>query len=152
MDRSIDRILTDLKAEYEALDSATESADSEPASQPHGYSVPSYPPAKLPSQPIQALPESGSKSRSKPSAKPSDQTGDMQFILQELRDSYAAEDQALAIASRQQWTAEAQTWLEHLDLNSFDAYWFEVFAKPYPSRLEAAIAYLQGMDQLEQQS
>lgn len=38
---------------------------------------------------------------------------------------------------------EAVTWLENLDPFSSEGLWFERFAQGYPSKLEAAIEYLQ---------
>ena len=37
----------------------------------------------------------------------------------------------------------AQDWLEKLDILSTEGIWFEKFAEGYPSKLEAAIEYLQ---------
>jgi hypothetical protein len=50
---------------------------------------------------------------------------------------------------KQIWTKKAQSWLKTLTPDSFEADWFEVYAQSYPSRLEAAISYLQGMAKLE---
>lgn len=42
-------------------------------------------------------------------------------------------------------TAKAQKWLKNLDPYSDEGFWFEQFALSYPSRLEAAIEYLLGL-------
>lgn len=59
----------------------------------------------------------------------------------------ALEQQQQAEAQRQrqqqeQRTKKAQAWLQQLTPLSGEALWFEEFVKHYPSRLEAAIAYL----------
>ncbi|HYW22062.1 MAG TPA: hypothetical protein VE956_22675 [Nodularia sp. (in: cyanobacteria)] len=51
-----------------------------------------------------------------------------------------AEIKAQEIAALQR---EAQAWLKKLDPFSSEGLWFESFAESYPSKLEAAIEYLQ---------
>ena len=41
----------------------------------------------------------------------------------------------------------AETWLNDLDPNSDEGFWFESFAINYPSKLEAALDYLDAMEQ-----
>lgn len=43
---------------------------------------------------------------------------------------------------QKQLTNQAKQWLEQLSIESDEGFWFEQFAQSYPSRLEAAIAYL----------
>lgn len=46
---------------------------------------------------------------------------------------------------RQALTKEAQEWLKKLNIRSEEGLWFEEFAYDYPSKLEAAIDYLQAL-------
>ncbi len=46
---------------------------------------------------------------------------------------------------RQALTKEAQEWLKKLNIRSAEGLWFEEFAYDYPSKLEAAIDYLQAL-------
>lgn len=46
---------------------------------------------------------------------------------------------------RKQLTHQAEIWLKNLDPYSDEGFWFEQFASSYPSKLEAAIEYLQAL-------
>jgi hypothetical protein len=46
---------------------------------------------------------------------------------------------------REALTQEATEWLKNLNLRSDEGLWFEEFAYSYPSKLEAAIDYLQAL-------
>lgn len=46
---------------------------------------------------------------------------------------------------REALTQEATEWLKNLNLRSEEGLWFEEFAYSYPSKLEAAIDYLQAL-------
>ncbi len=41
---------------------------------------------------------------------------------------------------------EAKSWLKNLDPLSSEGLWFERFAEGYPSKLDAAVEYLQSME------
>jgi len=41
---------------------------------------------------------------------------------------------------------KAETWLKELDPNSDEGFWFESFAVNYPSKLDAALEYLDAMN------
>jgi len=46
---------------------------------------------------------------------------------------------------KKQLTRQAEIWLKNLDPYSDEGFWFEQFASSYPSKLEAAIEYLQAL-------
>lgn len=55
-----------------------------------------------------------------------------------LRDAVAELDRETSARDR----VEARSFLAHLDPNSQEAMWFEALAEKYPSRIDAAVAYL----------
>ncbi|MBD2254188.1 salt stress protein, Slr1339 family [Nostoc parmelioides] len=85
----------------------------------------------------------------------------MDNLLAEVQADIAAEDAAEELRKQQELEQErlrqeqikakqrealkqqAQNWLEKLDPFSPEGLWFERFAESYPSKLEAAIEYLQ---------
>lgn len=52
---------------------------------------------------------------------------------------------------RQALVNSANTWLKHLDPQSKEGLWFEEFACHYPSRLEAAIEYLEALQEVDRE-
>jgi hypothetical protein len=52
---------------------------------------------------------------------------------------------------RQLLTKQAEEWLKNLDLRSAEGLWFEEFAYTYASKLEAAIDYLQALQESTKQ-
>ena len=55
----------------------------------------------------------------------------------------------LDIQTRRQKVRQAQVWLKNLDKNSDERYWFDQFAFKYSSRIDAAIDYLQVVDEFD---
>jgi DNA helicase IV len=129
----LDKLLADLKAEY---------VEGKPAqSQP---------------QPTVAKPMV-----SQPKAKSSSL---LDSLLDEVKAQYEEEDKAEQLRRQQQLQEQekrqqqlkaqkleelqkkAQAWLEELDAFSPEGLWFERFAEGYPSKLEAAVEYLQGLE------
>lgn len=126
---ALDKLLSQIKAEYEN--------------------------EQAPQQPPQA---NVFKSFSPPEPKSS---SIMDNILAEVQADFAAHDAALELRKRQEIEQEklqqeqrkakqrealkqqAQNWLDKLDPFSSEGLWFERFAESYPSKLEAAIEYLQ---------
>lgn len=75
-------------------------------------------------------------------------------ILSQVKASYKQQDQERSQLKQQQLQAEqlkqietlklrAKTWLKQLDPLSTEGLWFERFAEGYPTKLAAAINYLQ---------
>ncbi len=89
-------------------------------------------------------------------------TDPIEELLAELKAHYTERDRAEARQQQEQRAIErrqqdelrsqqrsaaaqrAQTWLQQLQPHSGEAIWFEEFAARYPSRLDAAIDYLDG--------
>ncbi|GAX38090.1 salt stress protein, Slr1339 family [Nodularia sp. NIES-3585] len=82
-------------------------------------------------------------------------------LLAEVRADFAAQDEVVELKKQQELEqekirqaqlktqklealkVEAEAWLKKLDRFSSEGLWFEKFAETYPSKLEAAIEYLQ---------
>jgi len=63
---------------------------------------------------------------------------------QQLREEQLLKEQRRK-REREALTQEATEWLKNLNLRSEEGLWFEEFAYSYPSKLEAAIDYLQAL-------
>lgn len=55
----------------------------------------------------------------------------------------ALKQEQIRQAKQEQLRGQAQEWLKSLDPLSDEGFWFEQFAEKYPTRLDAAIAYLE---------
>ncbi|MGB3263248.1 MAG: hypothetical protein WBA89_04760 [Microcoleus sp.] len=55
----------------------------------------------------------------------------------------------LDVQTRRQKVRQAQVWLKKLDKNSDERYWFDQFAFKYSSRIDAAIDYLQAVNEFD---
>ncbi|TAG60379.1 MAG: hypothetical protein EAZ28_07570 [Oscillatoriales cyanobacterium] len=165
---SIDRLLAELRAEYQASQKKREVASG---------------------QPVEAQP------LSQPAAVPSNQTfktadikysGTFDKDLAEIKAEYEAQNKAQEVAAQQplqplheaenkpqevtalapqpaekivqseldvqthrQKVRQAQVWLKNLDKNSDERYWFDQFAFKYSSRIDAAIDYLQAVNEFD---
>ena len=60
----------------------------------------------------------------------------------ELLKQEAIEQEQIRKQKQARLTKQATEWLKNLDSLSDEGFWFEQFAEKYPTRLEAAIAYL----------
>ncbi len=115
-------------------------------------------------QPNQQLPITSASAAASPNTAPeSVQYPPRQdsFMLEQLKAKYRAEDAAIAKQQKQQaaqqheqvaqqrqaLTQAAQQWLKQVDIRSEEGLWFEEFAYNYDSRLEAAIEYLEALEQ-----
>ncbi len=126
---SLDKLLDELKAEYDQTKPA--------ASQPQKNSAKPFTP-----QPPKSL-------------------SLVDSLLAEVGADFAAQDEVEEFKKQQELAqeknrqaqikaqqiaalkVEAETWLKKLDPFSSEGLWFERFAESYPSKLEAAIEYLQ---------
>lgn len=129
-DRTIDSLLAQVENEYRAVPSQ----QSSPSQQP------------LPAQ-----------------SRPLGLKGNLDNLLNEVKSDLEERDRVEELKRQQQEQEEAlrreqlkrqqyevlekqaQKWLKALDPYSDEGFWFEQFAQNYPSKLEAAIAYLQAM-------
>ena len=55
----------------------------------------------------------------------------------------------LDVQTHRQKVRQAQVWLKKLDKNSDERYWFDQFAFKYASRIDAAIDYLQAVNEFD---
>jgi hypothetical protein len=85
-------------------------------------------------------------------------------LLSDIKADFEAEERILQLQRQQELEAqrvrieelkqkqceglkqEAKVWLEQLEPLSPEGIWFESFASSYPSQLDAAVEYLQGLD------
>ncbi len=134
---SIDDLLAELKAEYQP---------EKPPALPKQPQKPVIPP--IPTVPVKT-------SADKPS-----QTD---FLLQQIKAEYEQQEkleklkkqeevkqeqikqQQILAQQKEAFTKQAEEWLKKLDTLSEEGLWFEEFAYKYPSKLEAAIDYLQAL-------
>jgi ribosomal protein L18 len=170
---SLDRLLAELKAEYQESKKKSAELKSQPA-------MPTEPPSPAASVP------------STPTIKTVNQTLDSSVVdtdLAQIKAEYEAKDRAQAVAKQSQLKAEyekpntenqsqaiakqsqplaekvvekqshvqthrekvrqAQVWLKNLDKNSDERFWFDQFAFKYSSRIDAAIDYLQAVNEFD---
>jgi hypothetical protein len=147
---NIDKLLAELQAEY--TEKKTEAKQPNPhATKP----VISSTPQPVPLPPLNLTPVQSSLS----SASKSDSLLDN--LLDVVKSDFAAFDAAEELKKQQELEQEkirqaklkeqqleavkkqAKDWLNQLDPLSQEGLWFEGFAQSYPSKLEAAIEYLQ---------
>jgi hypothetical protein len=166
---SIDRLLAELKAEYQASQKQAELKSQPP--------VPAQPPLQ------------SSAVRSNQTFKTSDQNlyaSALDSDLAQIKAEYEAQNTAQEVAAQEplkphyeaentaqevtaieplpaekiaqpefdvqthrQKVRQAQVWLKNLDKNSDERYWFDQFAFKYSSRIDAAIDYLQAVNEFD---
>ena len=166
---SIDRLLAELKAEYQASQKNAE-LKSQPAVQ---ESQAPLPPAVLRSNEgfkisdlnsyagamdkdlaqIKAEYEAQNKTQEVPSSKPIKAEDEVQNKAQEVisLEQRPAEKVIvqLEVQTHRQKVRQAQVWLKKLDKNSDERFWFDQFAFKYSSRIDAAIDYLQAVNEFD---
>jgi hypothetical protein len=148
---SINRLLAELKAEYQASQKQADDLKSQPPVQAQA-------PLKQPAVP------------SNPTFKTSEinlYAGALDKDLAQIKAEYEAQNKVQEVASLEPQPAEkvaapqldvethrqkvrqAQVWLKKLDKNSDEGYWFDQFAFKYSSRIDAAIDYLQAVNEFD---
>ncbi|MEG3954293.1 salt stress protein, Slr1339 family [Microcoleus sp. herbarium2] len=168
---SIDRLLAELKAEYQASRKQADDLKSQPLVQAQAP----LKPAAVPSNPtfktseinlyagaldkdlaqIKAEYEAQNKAQEVASLEPLKAEYKAQNKVQEvasLEPQPAAEKVAapqLDVETHRQKVRQAQVWLKKLDKNSDEGYWFDQFAFKYSSRIDAAIDYLQAVNEFD---
>jgi hypothetical protein len=140
----IDKLLKDLKQEYSENQQKTQPPNP-PSIKPNS----SNPSLSLSSTGITPSQKSISKSNSGvdkllDDVKADFQQQDLAEELQRQEETEAEKNRQEKIKLKQKQTLEkqAKTWLEQLEPLSQEGLWFEKFAEGYPSKLEAAIAYI----------
>ncbi|PAX52730.1 salt stress protein, Slr1339 family [Brunnivagina elsteri] len=134
----IDKLLKDLKQEYSENKPKTQ--------QPNPLSVK---PNSFSTSNSSKTPQSNSGvDKLLDDVKADFQQKDLAKELQRQEEIEAENKRQEEIKLKQKQTLEkqAKTWLEQLEPLSQEGLWFEKFAEGYPSNLEAAIEYLQGLE------
>ena len=167
---SIDRLLAELKAEYQASQKNAE-LKSQPAVQEAQAPLP---PAVLRSNEafkradlnlyagamdkdlaqIKAEYEAQNKTQEVASPKPIKVEDEVQNKTQEAasleqRPPAKVAEPQLDVQTHKQKVRQAQVWLKKLDKTSDERYWFDQFAFKYASRIDAAIDYLQAVNEFD---
>jgi len=164
---SIDRLLAELKAEYQASQKNAElkSQQQVQAQAQAPLEVPSNPTFKTLDlnlyagamdkdlAQIKAEYEAQNKTQEVPSSKPIKAEDEVQNKAQEVisLEQRPAEKVIvqLEVQTHRQKVRQAQVWLKKLDKTSDERYWFDQFAFKYSSRIDAAIDYLQAVNEFD---
>ncbi|MEG4816209.1 salt stress protein, Slr1339 family [Microcoleus sp. K5-D4] len=159
---SIERLLGELKAEYQASQKIAELKSQAPAQ----AQTPSNATFKTSDINLYASPldkdlaqikaeyESQNKAQEVASLQPLKAEHETQNKAQEVASlqpqpaEKVAEPQ-LDVQTHRQKVRQAQVWLKKLDKNSDEGYWFDQFAFKYSSRIDAAIDYLQAVNEFD---
>ncbi|MBC6434597.1 hypothetical protein FM036_30330 [Nostoc sp. HG1] len=166
---SFDRLLAELKAEYQASQKQAELksqplVQAQPPLQPTAVrsnqtlktsDINLYPGAldKDLAQ-IKAEYEAQNKAQEVAAQEPLSAENEAQNKAQEVTalETRPAEKVAgpqLDVQTHRQKVRQAQVWLKKLDKNSDERYWFDQFAFRYSSRIDAAIDYLQAVNEFD---
>ncbi|MEG4495902.1 hypothetical protein QUB05_01320 [Microcoleus sp. F10-C6] len=159
---SIERLLGELKAEYQASQKIAElksqasvqaQAPSNPTFKTSDINLYASPLDKDLAQ-IKAEYEAQNKAQEVASVEPLKAEHEAQNKAQEV--ASLAPQQAekvgapqLDVQTHRQKVRQAQVWLKKLDKNSDEGYWFDQFAFKYSSRIDAAIDYLQAVNEFD---
>ncbi len=155
LSRSEEQLLTDLKSEFEEHEKAEvlKKQQNSQAEQRRIKSSPQLP--VLPNHQTQVSRTTSFLSRSE------------ERLLTDLKSEFEEQEKAEALKKQQQLqeerrrqeqikqqekqalTQEAEQWLKKLKPRSEEGLWFEEFAYSYPSKLEAAIDYLQALKEVQ---
>lgn len=159
---SINRLLAELKAEYQASQKIAD-LKSQASVQAQAPSTRTFTTSdiNLSARPldkdlaqINAEYEAQNKAQEVASLEPLKAEHEAQNKVQEVAslEPQPAEKVAgppLDVQTRRQKVRQAQVWLKKLDKNSDEGYWFDQFASRYSSRIDAAIDYLQAVNEFD---
>ncbi|MEG4028449.1 MULTISPECIES: salt stress protein, Slr1339 family [unclassified Microcoleus] len=166
---SIERLLGELKAEYQASQKNAELKSQTPvqAQAPVAQAaVPSNQTFKTSDINLYASPLDKDLAQIKAEYEAQNKAQEA-ALQQPLKAEHEAQNQAQEVASLEpqpaekvagpQWDVQthrqkvrqAQVWLKKLDKNSDEGYWFDQFAFKYSSRIDAAIDYLQAVNEFD---
>lgn len=144
---SIDDLLSQLKAEYEEKAQPKQPPKQQPLPEKRSPQLPPIPPRQtqvywqknvVPSSAEYSLIDE-IKAEFEEQERAEELKRQQQIKEEQLRQERIKQQQ------RQALTKEAQEWLKKLNPHSEEGLWFEEFAYDYPSKLEAAIDYLQAL-------
>ncbi len=159
---SIDRLLGELKAEYQASQKIAE-LKTQPSVQAQAPSNPTFKTSdiNLSASPldkdlaqIKAEYEAQNKAQEVALQEPlkaehQAQNKAQEVALQEPQPAEKVAGPQLEVQTHRQKVRQAQVWLKKLDKNSDEGYWFDQFAFRYSSRIDAAIDYLQAVNEFD---
>lgn len=144
---SIDRLLAELKAEYQEKDKPAEMKTPPPLKAAQKAEPPAKQTYQAPAPPktknLSPLYEGSLIAELKREYEERDRAEELKR-QQQLQEEKRRQQQLIE-QQRQKLTLAAQAWLKELDPLSDEGLWFEALADKYPSRLEAAIDYLQAL-------
>ncbi|MEG4520586.1 MULTISPECIES: salt stress protein, Slr1339 family [unclassified Microcoleus] len=129
----LDKDLAQIKAEYESQNKAQEVASLEPLKAEHELQNKAQAVAAL--EPLKAEHEAQNKAQEVVSLQP--------------QPAEKVAGPQLDVQTHRQKVRQAQVWLKKLDKNSDEGYWFDQFAFKYSSRIDAAIDYLQAVNEFD---
>ncbi|MEM7555935.1 MAG: hypothetical protein AAF378_17930 [Cyanobacteria bacterium P01_A01_bin.84] len=139
---SIDKILSDLKEEYESPGEKAKVKPLPESPKPLKSSNQTYPTYKSPLTSANG----DSIDRLLSDVKGDFEQQDLAVELQKQQEleKKSIREERIKVERRKALESKAKEWLKNLDTLSPEGLWFEKFAEGYPSRLEAGIDYLQG--------
>ncbi len=166
---SIDRLLAELKAEYQASQKNAELKSQQQVQESQAPLPPAvlrsneafkradlnlYAPADKDLAEIKAEYEAQNKDRELAVPKPlkaeyeaPNKTQEAVSVEHQPADKVAVPQ--LDVQTHRQKVRQAQVWLKKLDKDSDERYWFDQFAFKYSSRIDAAIDYLQAVKEFD---
>jgi hypothetical protein len=148
---SIDRLLAELKAEYQASQKKAE-LKSQPAVQEAQAPLP---PAVLRSNEafkradLNLHAVGADKDLAEIKAECEAQNKTQEAVSLEQQPAAKVAESQLDVQTHRQKVRQAQVWLKKLDKDSDERYWFDQFAFKYSSRIDAAIDYLQAVKEFD---
>jgi hypothetical protein len=148
---SIDRLLAELKAEYQASRKQADELKSQPLVQAQAplkqAAVPSNPTFKTLDIDLYAGTLDKDLAQIKAEYEAQNKVQEVASLEPQPAEKVAAPQ--LDVETHRQKVRQAQVWLKKLDKNSDEGYWFDQFAFKYSSRIDAAIDYLQAVNEFE---
>lgn len=137
---SLDKLLDQLKAEY---DESAKPKQSKPQQSTESFIQPfnfvQGPPLSNSASPIDNL-LAEVKAQYEEQDRVEELRRQQELQQQQIRQQQLQAQQLKALKIR------AQAWIDRIEPLSSEGLWFEKFAEKYPSKLEAALDYLQGID------
>jgi hypothetical protein len=127
-----DSDLAQIKAEYEAKDQAQVVAKQEQLKAEH-----------------EKLNKSQELVKQEPIKDEHEELNKVQEVVKQEQTSTKIVHQQPQVQTRREKVRQAQVWLKNLDKNSDERFWFDQFAFKYSSRIDAAIDYLQAVNEFD---
>lgn len=144
---SIDDLLSQVKAEYEEKAQPKPPQKEQPLPEKRSPQLPPIPPrqAQVSWQKNVALSSAEYRLIDEVKSEFQEQEKAEELKRQQQLKEEQLRQERIKHQQRQALTKEAQEWLKKLNLRSEEGLWFEEFSYDYPSKLDAAIDYLQAL-------